>query len=617
MIDHIPLDSETERFAPAYGAPKLVCLQFDEGEGPRVVTRRAGALDHAARLFESRRLIVGHSIAYDLAVLTAEGLGELVFDKLDRGEVHCTWVYERLGEIGGYSERKNLDLGTCCRAHGLPAPALKYSGLGTDFGRFIDELVVPSPHLEYALGDLQVGKLYERQRRRFRDVPIRALERLTYRQFALQLMSVWGMRVDVGAAEALRAEAAEDLGALRKLAAEWGFIRDVKGKPTINTKAVQAAVLDAYGERACPRTATGQPGRSEMVLSEATDPRLQAFAAYNGLIKTITNDVPNLLAVGGSWISTRYGMADTTRTTSGSGRKRKSEAPNGLIAMQNLRQRGGVRECIRPRPGYAFYDADASGLELCTFAQNCKTFLGRTDVADMINAAGSPGAIHTAVAAAMTRASVEDVKRALAAKDPHMIQVRTRAKNGVFGYMGGLGTARFVDYVRTLSKGKTVITQADAETTKRAVHAALPALPAYLKWVGESERHDGMFDCLMPGYNIVRRNVWYCAAANNPFQGLAAAVLTEVLIDLARECYVGSFSTVRPCLFVHDEVLCEVPVDMIADFDAAFTDLAKNAAARVMPDVITVWEAEATDRFSKQAKRVLDEHGRLCVWTPS
>lgn len=615
MFDFIPADSETLPIAPAYGSPDLVCVQFDEGKGPRLVTRRAGALDEIARLLEGPRTLVLHSAAYDLTVWTREGLAELVFDKLDRGQVHCTWVYERLGEISGYSERKSLDLGTCLRAHGLPAPTLKDSGLAVDFGRFIDAHDIPEPHRQYALDDLQVGRLYERQRRRFRDVPIRALERLTYRQFALQLMSVWGMRVDVGAAEALYNEASVDLEALRKLAIEWGFIRDVKGKPTLSIANVQAAVLEAYG-KSCPRTATGQPGRSEMVLNEASDPRLQAFSAYNGLIKTITNDVPNLLAVGGSWISTRYGMADTTRTTSGSGRKKKSEAPNGLIAMQNLRQKGGVRECIRPRPGYAFYDADASGLELCTFAQNCKTFLGRTDVADMINAAGSPGAIHTAVAAAMTRASVDDVKRALAAKDPHMIQVRTRAKNGVFGYMGGLGVAKFVDYVKMLSKGKTVITQADAEATKRAVHAALPALPAYLKWVGEGETAGGTFDCLIPGYNVVRKGVWYCAAANNPFQGLAAAVLTEVLIDLARECYVGSFSAVRPCLFVHDEALCEVPMQDVADFDAEFGKLATAAARRVMPDVITVWEAEATDRYSKQAKRVVDKHGRLCVWTP-
>lgn len=611
MSDPVPFDSETERFAPGYGAPKLVCLQFDEGQGPRLVTRRAGALDEAARLLESERLMVAHSAAYDLAVLTAEGLGELVFDKLDRGQIHCTWVYERLGEISGYSERKSLDLGTCCKAHGVPAPALKDSGLATDFARFIDAQEIPEPHRQYALEDLRVGKLYERQRRRFRDVPIRALERLTYRQFALQLMSVWGMRVDVGAAEALRQEATVDLDALRKLAIEWGFIR--AGKHTLDTKAVQAAVAEAYGEKACPRTPTGAPQRSEMVLSEASDPRLQAFATYNGLIKTITNDVPNLLAVGGSWISTRYGMADTTRTTSGSGRKKKSEAPNGLIAMQNLRQKGGVRECIRPRPGYAFYDADASGAELCGFAQCVKLFLGRSDMADMINA-GAPGSVHTAVAAVMARMSPEAF--AARAKEPHMVQIRTRAKNGVFGRMGGLGSRKFVDYVRFLSKGKTIITLAEAESIFAAVHAALPALPAYLKWVGEGERHDGTFDCLIPGYNIVRKGVWYCAAANNSFQGLTAAVLSEVLIDLARECYVGSFSTVRPCLFVHDEVLCEVPVNDVADFDVEFVKLARSAARRVMPDVETFWEAEATDRFSKQAERVVDKHGRLCVWTP-
>lgn len=611
MLDPVPFDTETEPVRPGCGAPPFVCIQYDEGGAPQIVTKRAGGLEHAQRLLEGDRLLVGHNAAYDLAVLSNEGLAELVFDKLDRGQVHCTWVYERLGEISGYSTRKDLSFGVVCEAHGLSAP-MKGQGLELEFGRFLDAHEVTEPHRSYALGDLLVGRLYERQRRRFRDVPARALERLTYRQFALQLMSIWGMRVDAGAAEALRAEALEDLEGLRKLAIEWGFIRPKK--LTLDTKALQAAVLESYGS-ACPRTPTGRPQRGEMVLDSATDPRLQAFAKYNGLIKTISNDVPNLLACGGRWVSTRYGMADTTRTTSGSGRKKKSDTPTGLIAMQNLRQKGGVRECIRPRDGYAFYDSDASGLELCTFAQNCKTFLGRSDVADMINKGGSPGAIHTAVAAAMLRRPVEDIKRALAVKDQDMIQVRTRAKNGVFGYLGGLGAPKFVEWVRVLSKGKTIITLADALATKEAVHAALPALPAWMRWVSDSERN-GLFDVLLPGYDVVRRNVWFCAAANNPMQALAAAVMTEVKIDLARACYVGTLTRARPCLFVHDEALVEVPIADVADFDVEFNALATNAARRVMPDVITVWESEACDRFSKQAKRVVDKRGRLQVWTP-
>lgn len=607
----VPIDSETIPFSPGNGAPPLVCIQYDRGAGPIVVTRRRGALEHVRELLEDERvLLVGHSIAYDAAVWSAEGLIEEVFAAYEAGRIHCTWVFERLGEIAGYSARKSLDLATCCKAHGLRAPA-KAEGLATSFGQFLDADEIPEPHYSYCVEDLFVGPLYERQRRRFRDVPMRALERLSYRQFVLQLMSIWGMRVDVDAARALEREAQEELHTLRGLAREWGFLHGKTGE-TLNTKALQAAVVEAYGH-AAPRTPTGAPQRSELVLSEATDPRLQAFAKYNGLIKTITNDVPNLLAAGGRWISTRYGMADTTRTTSGGSKKGSRD---GVIAMQNLRQKGGIRECIRPRPGRVFYNVDASGLELCTHAQVCLNLMGRGHAARMINDARNPGALHTAVAARIAGMSVEAFDKWHKTKDPAAVQVRTRAKNANFGFMGGLGASKFCDYVRLLSKGKTIVGVDEAFELKRQWSEANPDFAAYLKWDGDVELSDGTYEIELPGYDVPRRGIWYCAAKNNRFQALAAAVTTEVLIDLVRECYIGRLAPARPCLFVHDELLIEVPPEDGHEFDLEFVALAEAAARRVMPEVCTVWESELCDRYSKAARRVLDHRGRLAVWSP-
>jgi hypothetical protein len=606
----VPVDLETEKFAPGYGAPKLVCAQWDEGEGPRVVTRRRGALVHMQRLLEDPTvLLVGHNVSYDSAVLAAEGLIEEVFAAYEAGRIVCTWVFERLGEISGYSERKNLDLATCCKAHGLKAPT-KVEGLATSFGQFLDADEIPEPQRTYCIEDLYVGPLYERQRRRFKDVPQRALERLSYRQFVLQLMSVWGMRVDVDAARALEQEAREELESLRALAREWGFLHGKTGE-TLNTKALQAAVLEAYGP-SCPRTATGLPARSELALSEADDPRLRAFAKYNGLIKTISNDVPNLLAAGGRWVSTRYGIADTTRTTSGGSKKGSRD---GVIAMQNLRQKGGVRECIRPRPGRCFYNVDASGLELCTHAQVCLDLMGRGHAARMINDARNPGALHTAVAARIAGMSVERFKAWHDTKDPEAVQIRTRAKNANFGFMGGLGAQKFCDYVRVLSKGKTLVSPSEAQELKQAWAEANPDFAAYLKWPGDVEGDDGTYEVELPGYGIVRRGIWYCAVKNNRFQALAAAVMTEVLIDLVRECYIGKLSPARACLFVHDELLIEVDPRDGHEFDLEFMALAEAASRRVMPDVITVWVAELCDRYSKASKRVIKD-GRLTVWSP-
>jgi len=92
--------------------------------------------------------------------------------------------------------------------------------------------------------------------------------------------------------------------------------------------------------------------------------------------------------------------------------------------------------------------------------------------------------------------------------------------------------------------------------------------------------------------------------------------MSEVVVDLAEACYLGPLSGARPCLFVHDELLFEVPLGSEHDFEQTFLRLAGEATRRVIPDVPIVWDGESTDRYSKSAKRVVDEKGRLCVWTP-
>jgi hypothetical protein len=92
--------------------------------------------------------------------------------------------------------------------------------------------------------------------------------------------------------------------------------------------------------------------------------------------------------------------------------------------------------------------------------------------------------------------------------------------------------------------------------------------------------------------------------------------MSEVVVDLCEACYIGELSGARPCLFVHDELLFEVPLGSEHDFEQTFLRLAKTATTRVMPDVPVMWEGEATDRYSKSAKRVTAPDGRLLVWSP-
>lgn len=610
---YVPCDSETERFAPGELAPELVCIQYvDPADGvAKIVTVRGGAVATLRRLLTDPTVtLVLHNGAYDCAVWCRAGLTREVFAAFEAGRILCTWVFERLGEVSGQTTRKQLDLATCCKAHGIQLDeALKQSGLGLEFGQFRDALEIPEPHRSYALGDVVVGKLFERQCKRFgRDVPLAAVARLSYRQFCLQLLSVWGMQTDGDAVAALSADAEAALAELRPLAQEWGFLRP---NGTRNMAAIRAVVEESYGA-ACPRTATGLAQTGEVVLEAADDPRLQAFSEYGSWLKTVSNDVPNLRASGTGWVSTRYGLAETLRTTSSGDKKGKR---TGLIAMQNLRQAAGVRECIRPSAGHAFYNVDAKGLELCTFADLCVSELGRRGMADYIAQAGDPGIVHSRVGAMLAKESVETFQARLKAKEPLATTIRTRAKNGVFGYLGGMGPKTYVEYIAKLSKGKVKLTVAEATEIRQAIFAAMPDIQAYLQWVGSTGLPDGTFDATLE-YGITRRGIWYSAAANNRFQSRAAAAMGEVVIDLCKACYIGGLSPARPCLFVHDELLVEVPERDVHEFELAFLKLASAATQRIVRHVPIMWDGEACDRYSKSAKRVVT-NGRLTVWSPN
>ena len=602
---YIAVDSETIPFSPGNGAPSLVCLQWQAaGEAPNILTRRKGALAMARRLLESDDILVGHSISYDLAVFAAEGLAPLVFRKLRRGLVICTWVYERLGEISGRTTRKALDFATCCKAHGIAVPDTKGKGYETEFAQFIDADEIPDPHRSYALNDLLVGKLHERQRARFYDVPERAVAHLTHRQFCLQLMSVWGMITDGDAVAALERDAREALAGITPQALELGFVRKDGSR---NMKAIRAAVEKAFGA-ACPRTPTGLAQTSEIVLEAADSPALKTFAEYATLLKTLGNDVPNLRASGTGWISTRYGMCETLRTSSSGDRKGKR---SGLIAMQNLKQFGGVRECIRPRPGFEFYNVDAKGLELRAFADLCAS-KGWTSTAALIRQGGTD-AVLNALGAALARQPVPVFVARLDAKDEQAIAERTRGKNALYGFMGGMGPDTYVDFIAKMSKGKIKIDGAEARLLRETVFQVVPDLKTYLRWVGDSDQGDGTFNVELE-YGIARAGVWYSAKANNGFQARAAAAMSEVVIDLVEACYIGHLAPARPCLFVHDELLVEVPAGTGHEFEVEFLKLAEAATSRICKHVPLTWEGELTDRYSKRAKRVEDASGRLCVW---
>ncbi len=652
-MKYVGLDLETVPFSPGNQAPEMVCLQhqFMDSEDRHVTMRGAGALDLARSFLTDPDItIVGHHVAYDMAVLCAEGLTEQVFQAYREQRVLCCYTYQRLGEIAGYAQRGSGKLAAVAAAHGVSLEGVKGINpeearvIAQSFGPYLHATELPVELRGYAEGDCIVIKVFERQTRRFAGaVPLAALARVSYRQFCLQLASVWGVPVDQSAADALEATAAAELERLVPAAVEAGILEwrscTRAGKRTLgwvkNQKLLREMVVAAYDgnppltqrttqqvraaeKSARKRAAAGlppckpwapQPSIAAETLRESGDPDLVAFASYGEWSAVETNALP-MLRAGNGLIHPKYDLTETIRTSAAKppiqNWRTGLDAKPGVVVPQ-------IRECVVAPPGFAIISVDMAGLELASFAQNAYTTLGVRDMVDDLNTGVD---LHARIGARMMDISYDEFKARLKAGDKECYWWRQAGKGNNFGRQGGMANPeKFARYCKT--QYKVPLTVAQAKASGKVWKEESPAGVAWLAHVKASEKRDGTFDAYLPGFGITRRGVWYCAAANNPFQELGAFVCSEGTIALTEEMYLatGRLRDCRMFAHVHDEWLIEVPLARVAAADRTIREILLACARRVMPDVLScVPEAKAMDRWSKRAKELRAPNGDLLVW---
>ena len=108
----------------------------------------------------------------------------------------------------------------------------------------------------------------------------------------------------------------------------------------------------------------------------------------------------------------------------------------------------------------------------------------------------------------------------------------------------------------------------------------------------------------------LRARATFPARHNNVFQGLAADGAKLALWRLWRAGY-------RIANFIHDEMLVEVPADSDLTHHAGHIErLMIEGMREVVPDIRIDVESVATTVWSKGAKDVHDDRGRLIAWSP-
>jgi DNA polymerase-1 len=675
----IALDTETYLIQPGLLAPPLVCVSFctvaeDGTPHPPGLLDRAAGLDFVENLLHSTTAHLAiHNAAFDMAVFCVERphLLPLVFKAYDEGRIHCTKVRDQMllnargemkaddeGQKTGFtladvvlrrfgvdiSESKNDPNAWRLRYGELddvplsewPAEAVTYAK--DDAGWHLKVYLDQETHRDFAVN--QSGEEID---------PLHDEPGQNRAAFALHLMSMHGVLTDataVGAIEAHLTEVVEAANEKLKLSGilkgkstkkrDTGLIEVTWSKDTAKIKGLVEAGFAAQG-LPVPRTdpsdshPDGQVKMDEETLRAAGHPDLIVLADSSADNKLLTTYVPALKGLdskgkqrglqlpGRGWlIQPGYNCLVSSGRTS-------AYQPN----VQNPPRKGGVRECFIPRDGHWYLSVDYAFIELCTWAQTCIDLLGFSKLADAIKAGMDP---HVDMGVEILRAeghpamTFQDgdyaiVNKARKAGEQWAKDARQLAKAANFGFPGGLGAATFCEYAWATYGVR--ITEEGAKSLKRIWRGKWTEADAYFNHVSnlQAVAFGQPFTVTLPRTGFVRGGCTFTSGCNTYFQGLAARGAKEAMWDVCKATYLpdaqgseGLFGC-RQVLFLHDELILEVPADVASLNNAAvwLMRLMRWGMEKFVPDVPISCEPAAMGRWYKEAEHVYVDN-QLVPW---
>ena len=672
----IAFDTETHLIAPGLLTPKLVCVATAIEAGAVVLDRFGGTDFIEECLGDVNTTLVGHNVAYDLGVLCARRpeLLPLVFEAMDAGRIRDTKIRQELLDIASGRSSRNgatfaLRNGEWVKAaYSLAGLAGHY--LGKD--RFAEKTDSDAWRLRYAeLEDVPLDQwpveavryakedaedtlaIFLAQGGLDNDQPTEVEQ--VRAAWALHLMSVWGVRTDATSVEALERRLLEEQARLRKRVIQAGilvgkrvpeteaeFFDEVVKRKKASKKDLQPALdgsspeieyedgvpyvvtrttvpmrwakdskkIEAYTQRYLARrgkdvelTATGRVSTAKDTLKQTGSHLLDLVADGGGVDKVLGTYVPVLKDGTQRPINARFNVLVNSARTSCS-------EPN----LQNLpsgRKVGGTRECFVPRDGFVYVSVDYDTLELRALAQVCLTLFGRSEMAASINADRD---LHSQVGATMLGMTYEEVEKGKKVKGSPAKTARDAAKVFNFGAPGGLGAASLVDYARA-GYGVT-INETQAREMKAQWLRAWPEMVAYFAWVNQ---YVGLGEAVLrhPITGFVRGDVGYTDGCNHLFQHLAAQGAKRALYRAAREAYAepdSPFYGSRPVVFVHDEIIAEVPEAHAAPASGRLAQIMCEEMAQLIPDVKITASPTLMRYWTKDAVETYDTDGTLIPW---
>lgn len=645
------LDTETALIQPGVLAPALTCVSlFSTEKDSELIVH-----DIPETLYPmiDTLFVIGQNIAYDMAVLLyddPEFLTHKIFNAYDQDRVTDIGIRQRLidisrGQLDGFSNNGrfvpfsySLD-SMFQRIFGLELPkdpAIRL-GFGPLRGVSIEEW--PPGFEEYARDDAEATfNIYNHQKDSYPADIFEDEFRQARAAFALHLVSCRGMITDPVAIDALRGDTEAKFVEAQQIATDAGFLRPNGTRDTKKAKAYLLAacklinVLPKRTEGYYKALAEAEGGDAESLgkLSDplfgvsldeeaclaTADPIMKSYAELSSLKTIVESHIPALLRGStGIPIQPRFNSLVASGRTSCYGHDSKNPNPSSYgYQVQNIRRMPGLRECFIPRPGYVFIDADYSAVELHTWAQACIWTIGQSKMADALNAGMDP---HLMLASNILAIPYDEALAFYKNNAPTIAGpegTRQFSKIGNFGFPGGMGVETFIQWA-SISYG-TEFSFEFATMLRNGWFQSWPEATPYFEFISRQMSVRDVFQQFKS--NRWRGGLSFTSMANTLFQGLAADAIKAALYRVVRATFIddplGSMHGSHVVNFIHDEIVTESPEELAADHAMIQKAIMIDEASKWLPDVKPKVEVLLTRRFSKSAKKLYDENGRLIPW---
>lgn len=652
----IAFDFETHLIERLRPAPRPVCLSWHDGERSGLLVGNDMRDWLASRLAEGAHL-VGQNVSYDMRVAMARWpeLAPEIFRAYAEDRVTDTQIRQQLFFIGTrpsfddsvpyYSLARLVQLifdEDISAGKGPDTWRMRYAELdGVPLSRW------PKEAIDYPISDaVWTWRAWDAQERQAK-CEIRDDAFQSYAAFSLDLAASRGMRTSAAAVDACEAQHLATLDELRPqllgagLLAYEGPKKDPQRKLIMKRAPAQAMVRQAWIDLHRRQAAAGEelspviytpaaqkrhraaelrnPDPCDLPASDFSTDKAAALATGHETLrlraryvlaeKILSTYVGPMRAGTEGPITTRFGLASTTRTTSGAPGK-----PLVGTNLQNAPRSGGVRECIVPRAGHLLLTADLAAAELHTLAEACRRIVGHTVMGDLLK---DHKDLHLYLGCLLIGIKFDaDAEARYAQGDPELKRARQQAKPANFGFGGAMGWRTFVLY--NLKQG-TVFTPSQA---RRLRATWLDAYPEMSEYFDACKRELGPSNSavieLWPG-GPWRRVKGLSMIANSRFQAPAARGAKLGVTAVTRAAHRGELDAVRPVNFVHDELVAELEdrgPDENAKNALAFGQILEHSFNIMCPNYPTTVDAVLADRYAKGAEPVYDAKGRLTVWSP-